>query len=105
MLSLAEKLRGFQYLGQSVPSHMHRGLLAYLDSGLVPGQFLRSVLEGDLFQAYVYADSDNLKNMAAYVAFLMQHADPASFGSKEKVNHWLDSKWRMRQNKPVVSAR
>jgi len=89
-------LADHQYRGQRVPTYMHDGLIAYLQDGRRPGEFLTAVLSGDLFGAYRYADEENLCNIGAYVSFLYNYADPQCFGSKEKVTSWLDAMNRIR---------
>lgn len=85
-------LASHHFKGQRVPTYMQDGLIAYLQDGRRPGEFLLAVLRGDLFGAYQYADDANLQNIGAYVSFLYNHADPRCFGSKEKVTKWLDSR-------------
>jgi hypothetical protein len=96
---LARVLEAYRFKGLCVPSYMHDGLIAYLEEGRRPGEFLMAVLSGELFNAYQCADEDNFRNMAAYVAFLYNHANPASYGTKEKVLKWLDTHEAYRQNK------
>lgn len=98
MSDLASKLETFQHQGQSVPTYMHDGLLAYLEHGFRPGHFLTAVLSNDLRGAFEHADQENTANVGAYVAFLYNHADSRCWGSKEKVEKWIDTKFKMRQS-------
>lgn len=98
MSYLKNKLVGFRFKGQSVPDYMQEGLLAYLESGREPGHFLIAVLSNDLFGAYERADEENSDSIGAYVSFLYNYADSRSWGSKEKVVSWLDSKNKTRQS-------
>lgn len=98
MSKLASALASHQFMGQSVPSYMQDGLLDYLEYGIPPGGFLTAILENDLFQTYARADQINCLTVGAYVSFLYNHADGRSYGSREKVQQWVDSKRRLRQS-------
>lgn len=98
MSELRKKLVSFRHLGLCVPSYMHDSLLGYLESGLRPGDFLSALLIGDYYRACAAADLANYQNLAAYAAFLYNYADPSSYGSKEKVVSWIDTKQRLRNS-------
>lgn len=95
-MSLKETLQTFQFQGRGIPEYMQYGLINYLEHKLapgdflVPGDFLAHVLSNNLRGAIQSADGTNLWLLPVYVAFLYNHADSRSWGSKEKVQQWLD---------------
>jgi hypothetical protein len=72
-----------------VPSHMHGGLIRYLECGIEPGHFLYAVLSNDLRRAVERADLTNLHRLADYVKFLYNYAPSSSWGSPERVSDWI----------------
>jgi len=81
-------------LGQwEIPNYMREGLHGYLDHGIVElGDFLYNVLCNNLVQAFMYADVNNMRNLPAYANFLYNHAPIGSWGSKKKVDAWIENK-------------
>jgi hypothetical protein len=72
-----------------LPRHMHGGVQRYVLHGVEPGQFLRALLENNLFKAVAMADDDNLDALAAWCHFLENRVPSACHGSREKVRDWL----------------
>ena len=71
-----------------IPTHMKPGLIAYIEKGQQPGDFLRSVLENDLFRSAMRADPINLQSLSNY-AMVLLHMPVDSWGDKETVNAWI----------------
>lgn len=68
-----------------LPEHMREGMQRYIEHGIVPGSFLRSVLENDLMGALKNADDINLHRLPDYGRFLYNDMPTAIFGSPKKV--------------------
>lgn len=56
---------------------------------LVPGDFVRAVLENDLTQAIHFADEKSYASLKAIWTFCQRFLPPESWGSSELVESWL----------------
>ncbi len=75
-----------------VPRHMHEGYVRYLFEGRTsPDSFLYAVLTNDLRNAYICADDINRRALYQHVAFLVNHAPAAAWGSPDRVTAWIQS--------------
>lgn len=75
-----------------LPYHMQDGMRRYIEQGIEPGSFLRSVLENNLIDAFSHADDVNRYRMIDYASFLFNEAPSNCWGSPEKVNVWIKEK-------------
>lgn len=75
-------------LERHVPSYMIDGMVRYIVFGIMPGSFLKAVLEGDLFSAVKNADDFNAGRLPSYVRFLYNYAPQDCYGSPENVKAW-----------------
>jgi len=73
-----------------IPPHMHKGVKLYVEKKVPPGSFLRAVLENDFYEAVVKADQINLCYFREWAKFLYRELPSICWGSKEKVQAWLD---------------
>lgn len=73
---------------EMIPPHMRGGLVRYVVFGLLPGSFLVSLLEGNLFRAMQKADDTNRKAIENYATFLQNYAPAGCYGSPENVETW-----------------
>lgn len=71
-----------------IPPRMMGGLERWVLYGCKPGGFLTAVLENDLRTACELADSENLTNIPAYIAYLYNNTPADCWGSKDKVAAW-----------------
>lgn len=78
-------------LDDLIPQYMQRGLIEYILRGTFPGSFLTNLLQGDLFTAMGYADSENCHRFHSYCMFLHNYAPSECFKSKEIVTAWAKS--------------
>lgn len=69
--------------------YMAEGLKRYLEQRIRCGDFMHSVLCGDLFGAFAHADDLNAEHLYRWCAWLYQYAPSGSFGSRENVERWL----------------
>lgn len=74
-----------------IPERMHGGIRRFLHDGVLPGSFLRAVLENDLVGATGQADDENRELLWDY-ALMLYNAFPARsvgcWGSREAVDDW-----------------
>lgn len=73
-----------------VPPHMQEGLKNYIVHGIMPGNFLRSVLENNLMMAFAHADHVNSSNMHMWAAMLLNMPNNM-YGSPEIITAWCKS--------------
>jgi hypothetical protein len=73
-----------------IPEYMHGGLVRYLVNHIAPGDFLGAVLANDLRRACSHADDQNKHLLRNYVQFFYSHAPSTCWGSREKVQAWLE---------------
>ena len=71
-----------------IPERMMGGIRRYIDHGIIPGDFLQAVITNDLRRACAAADDENLKNLAAFIAYFYNEAPSACWGSPEKMKRW-----------------
>lgn len=74
---------------------IRRGMLVtiekYIEHHQPTGGFLQAVLSNQLKEAFGRADTDNLTNLQAFVAFLNWEAPSDCWGSAEKYQAWTTS--------------
>jgi len=86
--TLRNRLENFSYKNQKIPGSLIQGIENYLSSGILPGDFLKSVISNNLLNTYLYADENNIKVIAVCIIFFYNEAPPNSWGSKEKMQAW-----------------
>lgn len=74
---------------QFMPHYTEIALRHYVNDGLEPGGFLKSVLENDLVSAIFRADVNNYSNIKAICRFVQWELPQEAWGSPEKVAQWL----------------
>lgn len=72
-----------------IPKHCREGLLDYLRHGIMPGTFLRAVLENNLWKAVIHADDTNRGALVEYVLLLNYYAPSDAWGSPIAVKEWI----------------
>ena len=75
-----------------IPHRMIAGLPHYVFDRIRPGGFAVSLLENDLTGACQSADDENARLLQDYVSFLVEHAPAICWGSKARVEAWLNNK-------------
>lgn len=75
-----------------VPEHCVDGVAAYCSQHRRVGSFLTAVFQNDFALAVRRADSQNIYNLRAYADFLLIHAPDECWGSRKKVDAWLQQK-------------
>lgn len=79
------------YQGQyKIPAYMDEAILAYVNKGRIPGDFLQAVIGNDLKEAVGRADLENMKNLPAYVYYFYNETPTPCWGSREKMNKWAE---------------
>lgn len=87
----------YEFLTYYVPERMMGGIENYVHLGLRPGDFLTAVISNDLASACGRADSENLANLPAFVAYFYNLTPHACWGSVNKMEDWI----KMKRNKQV----
>ncbi len=90
-----------------IPNHMRPGVRNYVLHRKRSGDFLMSVLENNLAQAAMRADTvNNQRNMICWSWLLHSGGIPSdAWGSKEKVDAWLaGTQWDPRKDQPVFGV-
>ena len=80
----------YKFYEFEVSDFMVSELEDYFRNGTVLGGFLTAVLTNDLRGACERADSENLRNLPAFVAYLYNNAPSDCWGSKAKVEAWQE---------------
>jgi len=75
-----------------IPDYMVKGIAYYIVLRINSGDFLMAVLENDLKEACLLADKNNRNLLWNYIDFLWNKAPSGCWGSKEKVQKWLEAK-------------
>jgi hypothetical protein len=75
---------------KGIPPHMAKSLIRYVNQGIPTGGFLEQVLSNNLVEAVGKADSENRKCIEAYANILYWELPSACWGSKEKVEKWIE---------------
>lgn len=80
-----------QMFGFDYENLYNKGQLdAYIQHHIPVGGFLTAILENDLKQAVLQADSRNIRKIVTYVTYLYNNAPVRCWGSPEKVQAWLN---------------
>lgn len=69
---------------------MMEAIEAYIKKRRPPGGFLSAVIQNDLSAAMGRADSENLANLQAFVAYFYNEAPADCWGSPAKMKAWLE---------------
>ena len=76
-------------LAQSlVPTHIHGGIWRYVVEGILPGDFLRAVLDNNLTRAFGCADDRNTEHMHDIVKFMYNEVPSMCWGTPKRVDDW-----------------
>lgn len=72
-----------------VPHHTQQALLKYLEHHILPGDFLRAVLQNNLTEAVLFADKQNQEALQDIIRVLYNYAPSPSWGSETAVREWI----------------
>ena len=76
----------------SIPQSVWDSMVNYVVHHLLPGSFLKSVIENDLMQAILYADDDTIVSMKAIAKFFWNHVPNDCWGNRERFKAHIESK-------------
>jgi hypothetical protein len=82
----------YTFLDYTLPPHTQESLDLYAKERMFPGGFLKAVLCNDLSGSVSRADSGNLKNLPAIVAYVYNRLPAGCWGSSEDFDNWLNNK-------------
>ncbi len=75
-----------------IPKNCIKALDRYSEKHIRPGDFLKSVLENNLFLSVSLADDYNITILPVYVNYMYNKLPMLCWGNKEKVEKWLKEK-------------
>lgn len=75
-------------LWQGIPDTLKLGFERWVDHGIVPGSFLRAVLQNDFCEAVLNADPHNLQHLRSIALFVDTVLPFESWGNPVKVMDW-----------------
>jgi len=88
-------LRGLDFDGYGVPTHTQRCLEHYYFYKLEPGGFMTAVLSSaPVDYCATLADGENSKALDEIQRFVQEQLPEESFGSREKVKKWVNSRFK-----------
>lgn len=73
-----------------LPEHLREGSKRYIEYGILPGDFLQAVICNNLRESFARADDINIPRMFDIVSFFYNEAPQPCWGTKEKMNKWID---------------
>lgn len=102
---MTQARRHFSFLIQgrvfSIPEHMREGLIAYVEQGRPPGDFLYHTLANNLIRAAAYADELNISQLPAYANYMESCMPFEAQGSYAKVDAWI-ARFAIRQQEQAL---
>jgi len=90
MVRVDALVRSYYHNASLLPQHISEGLLRYVEFGVIPGDFLCAVLEGNLFEACARADHVNRHALPTICTFISSYSPVGCWGSREKLLAWSD---------------
>ena len=72
--------------------HIIRTLTEYQQHGMPPGGFVTACLENNLCESFGRADHINKHVIGAIVSYMYNEMDSRCWGSKERVERWLEAR-------------
>ena len=73
-----------------LPDYMHEAMIAWIETGRMPGNFLSSLLSNNLFLTFHHADQTNLAMIGDYINYLYNYTPGECWGSPDKVRAWKE---------------
>jgi len=73
-----------------LPGSLQNGMKRYIEEGVIPGHFLRAVLENNLSESFARADDMNRLHMYDIVSWMYNEAPIDCWGSEKKVKAWIE---------------
>jgi len=78
------------------------GIDRFAEHGQRPGGFLYAVLTNNLMESFGRADLENRNNMFEIVSYCYNEIAGDCWGSKEKVQAWIDKKQKYNKSKDIL---
>lgn len=94
----------YRYYDFYIPERMMDHIEAYIMEGTPVGGFLSAVICNDLSNAVGRADDENLRNLPAFVGYFYNKAPSECWGSKEKMQAWIGSKYLARKEAELEAS-
>ena len=74
-----------------LPAHIRTAVQTYIETGKIPGDFLRAVICNDLSQSFARADPVSRERLFDIVQFFHNEAPNKCWGSSQKMTAWSQS--------------
>ncbi|MAH48465.1 hypothetical protein CMI37_21750 [Candidatus Pacearchaeota archaeon] len=84
--AVREENYGINY--ELLPEHLRGGVKRYIEHGLIPGGFLKAVLDNDLKESFARADETSTARMWDIVKFMYNEAPSQCWGTPALVEGW-----------------
>lgn len=76
---------------RGIPVTTINSLRNYLRHGISPGDGIKAVLSGELYNAARRLDGDNWAALRELIQFVQCHMPIASYGDRRAIAEWIDS--------------
>lgn len=88
-----------------IQDHMMEAIKRYVEDGIKPGDFLQAIICNDLKETIWRADEKNQKNLTAFVAYFYNEVPASIYGTKEKMETWINFKQEEREKRDADEKR
>ena len=82
----------------TVPEHLHAGIRAWVDEGIMPGRFLQAVICNDLRAAVDAGDRSTVAQLPDIIRFFTWSCPAACWGSPRALESWKRALFEMRES-------
>lgn len=84
-----QPMNSYKFREFEIRPDMVKAIRLYVDKGFEPGDFLTAVICNNLSEAIGRADSDNMRNLPAFVAYFYNECPAPCWGSRAKMDAWI----------------
>lgn len=85
-------MQNYKYRNQELSMDELKPILDYINQGKYPESFLEAVICNNLLEALEDADETEYENLHAFVGYFCHEAPSNCWGSKEKMEAWIEKK-------------
>lgn len=76
---------------RGVPEHLHEGILMWLCAGILPGHFLRAVLNNEFVEVMRRSDETSRAGLPALAEFMHYDMPAQAWGNHGRVLQWQET--------------
>ena len=81
---------GVEVAWATIPGHLKRGIVRWVDEGVRPGSFLCAVIANDLFRAVALADPESFDALRLICQFFYNYVPMGCQGSELRMKEWAE---------------